>query len=501
MIVISADGKEGWDNDKYGDTSAISCPITLQPTLFPTVDATLAPSLATTDYGECWTVVDTVNKTGTTLPRGGEAMAVGYDTTSDTIVLLGGRFKNNYDYKQLLLFKDGQFEDWGDNWLPSQTAFGYAQYYSQLGNKLYMINYGTRGSFSVCDLSTKVVTDNYGSVRMSEVGEQGCLVAIDSGSGYLMVLGSRYLMATKVQILNLANNQWLTNVPQMNVGRQSFACVALNNEVYAIGGLKSQTYDDSIEVLNVNNMANIQGESWSILTSRLLQPMIRIRAVTYQNDIIILGGWAAISQYTDINVIDSILKTVRYGGRYEFTAGAMTPYLVYPKLYLFGGWLPETSHQHYDQYYTRYYQYYDLTTTCPSTATSNPTTMAPTTNQPTTNMPTTSNPTTNQPTDQTNTVITCPIGNAHSFDWDTLTSNAFGKPEITYTINVDESANTDLALNIEVRVPYIVRTKADDQNTANFGTTYVLDFEDFNAHKSLITEPNSCSNRLSSSYT
>eukprot|EP01084_Bolivina_argentea_P274119 467142_1 len=104
--------------------------------------------------------------------------------------------------------------------------------------------------------------------------------------------------------------------------------------------------------------------------------------------------------------------------------------------------------------------------------------------------------------EKTNTVVhvTCPR-NAHSFDWDTLTSNAFGKPEITYTINVDESANTDLALNIEVRVPYIVRTKADDQNTANFGTTYVLDFEDFNAHKSLITEPNSCSNRLSSSYT
>ncbi len=68
----------------------------------------------------------------------------------------------------------------------------------------------------------------------------------------------------------------------------------------------------------------------------------------------------------------------------------------------------------------------------------------------------------------------CPIAQAQTFDWDTLTRYGTGKPEVTFTIDVDESADTDLALHIEVTVPYIVTAKADDQMGYNFGTTYVL---------------------------
>eukprot|EP01084_Bolivina_argentea_P012248 22953_1 len=46
---------------------------------------------------------------------------------------------------------------------------------------------------------------------------------------------------------------------------------------------------------------------------------------------------------------------------------------------------------------------------------------------------------------------------AIKFDWDELTEDGLGKPDVTFTINVDESPQTDLSLNIEVRVPYIVR--------------------------------------------
>eukprot|EP01084_Bolivina_argentea_P221042 374488_1 len=62
-----------------------------------------------------------------------------------------------------------------------------------------------------------------------------------------------------------------------------------------------------------------------------------------------------------------------------------------------------------------------------------------------------------------------------TFDWDELTKDGIEMNAqidiIEWNINVDETPQTDLTLNIEVRVPYVVRASADDQTSANFGTT------------------------------
>eukprot|EP01084_Bolivina_argentea_P055791 102218_1 len=101
-----------------------------------------------------------------------------------------------------------------------------------------------------------------------------------------------------------------------------------------------------------------------------------------------------------------------------------------------------------------------------------------------------------------------------TFDWDELMTN--GGDEIpvmswdddTSGIEYDSSTEqlgitinlADLSINIRVELEYLGNTTADDEDEANFGTTYVLDFEDYNAHKTEIYEPGTCQNRNYESF-
>eukprot|EP01084_Bolivina_argentea_P226410 382473_1 len=95
-------------------------------------------------------------------------------------------------------------------------------------------------------------------------------------------------------------------------------------------------------------------------------------------------------------------------------------------------------------------------------------------------------------------IVECPKDETVTFNWDTLTSDGTNIPYFLVTMGINEK---ELKLNIEVDVEYIVNAYADDEPDPNWGTTYVLDFEDFDAHKSSISLPGSCSNRLASDYT
>eukprot|EP01083_Nonionella_stella_P241720 843859_1 len=90
----------------------------------------------------------------------------------------------------------------------------------------------------------------------------------------------------------------------------------------------------------------------------------------------------------------------------------------------------------------------------------------------------------------------CNIG---TFDWDDMVKTHLDAPEIgEFIFNVE---NSDLTLKIRVELPYLGLTRANNQREAKFGTTYVLDFEDFNAHSDSIKEPGTCENRMADSFT
>eukprot|EP00485_Elphidium_margaritaceum_P004025 CAMPEP_0202688208 /NCGR_PEP_ID=MMETSP1385-20130828/3735_1 /ASSEMBLY_ACC=CAM_ASM_000861 /TAXON_ID=933848 /ORGANISM="Elphidium margaritaceum" /LENGTH=362 /DNA_ID=CAMNT_0049343121 /DNA_START=105 /DNA_END=1190 /DNA_ORIENTATION=- len=93
---------------------------------------------------------------------------------------------------------------------------------------------------------------------------------------------------------------------------------------------------------------------------------------------------------------------------------------------------------------------------------------------------------------------TCDESSIATFDWDDLMTSGTAKPEVVaFDMNVDE---TDLSLNIEVQLTLEGRSSADVDD-AIYGTTYVLDFEDFDAHADSIAQPGTCQNRDADDFT
>ena len=89
--------------------------------------------------------------------------------------------------------------------------------------------------------------------------------------------------------------------------------------------------------------------------------------------------------------------------------------------------------------------------------------------------------------------VCCNDGDISTFNWDTLTENGIDIPE--YNLEVFDVNENDLSLNIVVELDYLGDITGDDRRVGYFGVTYVLDFEDYDAHKDAINEPGTCQNR------
>eukprot|EP00484_Ammonia_sp_Unknown_P026491 CAMPEP_0197029876 /NCGR_PEP_ID=MMETSP1384-20130603/9233_1 /TAXON_ID=29189 /ORGANISM="Ammonia sp." /LENGTH=533 /DNA_ID=CAMNT_0042459119 /DNA_START=105 /DNA_END=1703 /DNA_ORIENTATION=+ len=96
------------------------------------------------------------------------------------------------------------------------------------------------------------------------------------------------------------------------------------------------------------------------------------------------------------------------------------------------------------------------------------------------------------------TVAVCDEDAVATFNWDELMESGTDKPEVVeFSMSVNES---DLSLNILAKLTYEGKSSADVYD-AVYGTTYVLDFEDFDAHSDAIYEPGTCQNRNADSFT
>eukprot|EP01083_Nonionella_stella_P029709 81699_1 len=72
-----------------------------------------------------------------------------------------------------------------------------------------------------------------------------------------------------------------------------------------------------------------------------------------------------------------------------------------------------------------------------------------------------------------------------TFVWEELMTSQAGKPTVLHELSIDEET---LTLTVDVYADYLGKITADSNNDM-YGTTYVIDFEDLNAHSDDITEP------------
>eukprot|EP01083_Nonionella_stella_P073889 200069_1 len=271
-----------------------------------------------------------------TLPRDSTLAAVGYDSSTNTLLIFGGTYPSE---TQFVTFKDHTFTDMGEHYLPSPTGSS-SQSSIQLGNELWMLQQSGAG-FVKADTTTYNVT--VPSITFpTTVGGRGCLAGID---GYVFVIGGNVgspgsEAAEITQIFRIRDGQWLTNLPFLNTKRMTLSCIAHENKLFAIGGDDGNIFLESIETLDISNMETISTQTWDIHWADPLRSGRKAsRAVVYGTDIYVIGGKDNNgNRVDDINVIDAISGTVSiHGDTLSYATSYASSIIVDNVLYVFAG--------------------------------------------------------------------------------------------------------------------------------------------------------------------
>eukprot|EP01084_Bolivina_argentea_P127095 224844_1 len=290
-------------------------------------------------------------------------MAIGYDYTTNTILIIGG---NQYP-NQFTTFNINRttFIDKNENYSPYEILSGNAnsQFYTQIkdDNILWMIsnkppyNFITMNTITYNISNTSIVTPDY-------IDNTACITSINHGSHkYLFVLHAKQL-----QVYNISSNEWLSsNISSMKRYRSSFSCIAHNQKLFAIGGNTGNNTNQStmgdVEYLNIENMHNISSNSW-ILISNKIHNSRYTRANIHGDNILIFAA--------NINVIDTSKDPpqITMAGRLLPNAieiWSVAAIVVRNIAYIFGGYVQyenKTDRDYIDTY--QYIKLPDISPTC-----------------------------------------------------------------------------------------------------------------------------------------
>eukprot|EP01084_Bolivina_argentea_P084929 153530_1 len=258
------------------------------------------------------------------LPRNSDGMAIGYDHINNRVWLLGGWPYSNKNQLVSFSTKDGNFTftDHGEYNL-SQGINAVGQSYSQLEDALFMIDPNGNNLFKFNFTTTYF--QNYKSIPPGP-NSRSCLASL--GDNYL-IIG----MYTSIFILNITSNEWIFTTPDMKHGRHSHACIVHKQQFYVIAG-----WVHSTEVLYVGDLNTIQNEEFTIIQS-LPEPLRYHRAINYEDDILIFGGYGSADYNRNIYVITTLTNHVTTAGALNYPVSSMAPIIIYPYIYIFGGYL------------------------------------------------------------------------------------------------------------------------------------------------------------------
>ena len=328
---------------------------TLSPSVEPTIEPTKEPSKSPTQspiipYSSWVTSPSPLN-----MPRSNYRQAVGLNTLNNYLWLIGGVRPN--DLVRYSLDADNAIynvSDYGSSYFSLNMMF-LSQSYTQQRNLLYMISDTSSApnpNIHKLDLSTTPPTTFYNNISTPTSTYSSCLVSMTMNNhDYLIVIGGGEDRTYRIgplrdntQIYDLTDNTWITSRdPQLNTGRERFACVIVNDMIYALGGYGTVLLD-TIEVLDVSaGMNNVTDYSWVVLPETFpTGGLCHHNAVVFGTDIIIIGGTSATGTggngNTDVVlVVDTTTNNIYSPGTLNQHVRIPTSIVVYPYIYTFGG--------------------------------------------------------------------------------------------------------------------------------------------------------------------
>eukprot|EP01083_Nonionella_stella_P288047 980396_1 len=269
-----------------------------------------------------------------TLPRTSTASAVGYDNNTNTILLFGSQ---EYQ-RQFVKFQNHEFEDMGSRYLTTRIdATG--QHYVQTGHKLWIINDDGTNIFRV-DTNTYAYKEDphltQYEIPSSSISHRGCLASLDEY--FLFVVGGgAYGALNTVYVYNIQNGEWLTNVPFMNQIRRSLSCIVIHSTLYAIGGYTGSVHLATIESLDVSDLSVLSEQQWSYINCELTRALDGTRAVSYDENILVIGGHNDGQKVTNVDIIYTETGSCELWDNLNIAVALPATIIVHNVLYVFGG--------------------------------------------------------------------------------------------------------------------------------------------------------------------
>ena len=281
-----------------------------------------------------YTAIGITGEYPTVLPSATRSQAVGYDKTTQQIIILGG---NSNKAGVAFNINDQTFEDLGTDYIGTGTS-GDQHYVMLNDHDLWMINNGGTG-FLKMNLQTR--TEDVPSTEFPlTVSPHACLAGYKNQ--YLFVIGgwnSNQMLHT-VQIYDIHNNVWINqdNIPLMQESRSVEGCIVNNNKLYVIAGLQS----DTVEYIYIGGDLNKLSEQqeWKYVDGLLPTTLRANTVVNYGDKIIILGGRSDTNPTVynmQIPVVDTAANKIEIEGTLSYPACLAATIIVDRRIYIFGG--------------------------------------------------------------------------------------------------------------------------------------------------------------------
>ena len=109
------------------------------------------------------------------------------------------------------------------------------------------------------------------------------------------------------KVITLHNDHWITEYPNMSVGRSDHAVVSYQHHIIVAGG-----YDEDESVLDTIEVFNCDNNQWTVVSTHLPRPMRNINATNCNQSFIIAGYTGAngrANNSTYIIAMDSLVGT------------------------------------------------------------------------------------------------------------------------------------------------------------------------------------------------
>ena len=182
-----------------------------------------------------------------------------------------------------------------------------------------------------------------------------CLAALESSNGhFLFVVGGRSfidLASTFIdytKVLNISSNEW-SDGPEMNTERAYHACISNANQdaLYSIGGwIYSADADygfivlDSVEILNVSDIQNLNSFEWIMLSNTLSTGLWKHRVIRDGRYLLTVGGEDhGSNKVSEMNIIDTVTNSIFVSGHLDQAMLGTAVVNTGTMVYAFGGYM------------------------------------------------------------------------------------------------------------------------------------------------------------------